>query len=125
LACRSSQKIDAISQASRIMANGAQEISRELFGLTQDRFARDLDGLNRLANCRSVQDIVAVQSDIVGDRLGQAVESSRRMAEVSARVANEAARIIQAHADRNTTEVERSAGTHAELRKSAGCLYDP
>jgi phasin family protein len=110
LARRSSQNIEAVSQAGTVLARGAQEISREWFGLAQDRLAKDLNALNRLAGCRSVQDFVAVQSDIVRDRLELAVESGRRMAEVSVRVADEAARIIRAQADRNAAVFERGAG---------------
>jgi hypothetical protein len=38
---------------------------------------------------------MAVQSEIVRDGLGQAVNGSRRIAEVSLRIAEEAGRIIQ------------------------------
>jgi phasin family protein len=110
LARRSSRNIEAVSQAGTVLAKGAQEISQEWFGLAQDRLAKDLNALNRLAGCRSVQDFVAVQSEIVKDRMGQAIEGSRRLAEVSVRMVDEAARIIQAQADRNSAEFERSAG---------------
>jgi hypothetical protein len=39
--------------------------------------------MNRLAGCRSVQDFVTVQSEIARCRLGHAVESNGRIAEVS------------------------------------------
>src|SRR2546421_241356 len=50
--------------------------------------AHRLLGMNRLAGCRSVQDIVSVQSEIVRDGLEETVKSSRRIAEVSIRVAD-------------------------------------
>lgn len=109
LARRSSQNFDTVWQASTDLAKGAQEISQEWLRLMQDRFAKNLDALNRLAGCRSVQDLIAVQSDVARNRLADAVDGSRRLAQVSVRVADEAARVIQAEAGRNAVEVDRNA----------------
>ena len=70
---------------------------------------KNLDGLNRLAGTRSVQDFVAVQSDLVRDDRQRGIETNKRMAEVSVRVAEEAARIIQAQADKSAKQVRRVA----------------
>jgi phasin family protein len=101
LARRTSQNIEAVSQASTVLTKGAQELSREWFDVMRERLAKNLESMNRLAGCRSVQDLVTVQSEIVRDGLGEAVNSSRRIAEASIRVADEAARIIQTQATRN------------------------
>jgi len=108
LAKRSSQNFEALSQASNILVKGAQEFSREWFELVQERMKKNMDAMNRLASCHSLQDFVTVQSDIARDRLGHTVESSRRLAEVSLRVADEAARIIQSRAGRNAGEMEKN-----------------
>src|SRR3954451_18427245 len=108
LAKRSSRNIEALSQASNILVKGAQEFSREWFELVQERMKKNMDAMNRLASCHSLQDFVTVQSDIARDRLGHTVESSRRLAEVSLRVADEAARVIQSQAGRDTGEMERN-----------------
>jgi phasin family protein len=108
LARRSAQNIEAVAEASTILVKGAQDISREWFELMQERLTKNLDAMSRLASCRSLHDFVAVHSDIARDRLGHTVESSRRLAEVSARVAEEAAQIIQSQAGRNATAIERN-----------------
>ena len=108
LARRSAENIEAVAEASTILAKGAQEISREWFALMQERLAKNLDAMSRLASCRSLHDFVAAQSDMARDRLGHNLESSRRLAEASLRVADEAGRVIQSQAGRNAAAVERS-----------------
>jgi phasin family protein len=98
LAQQSSQNLQAVSQASTVIAKGVQEFSQEWFGLAQNRFQKNMEAFNRLAGCRSVQDFVAMQSDVVRDNLRESLEGGRRLAEVSVRVAEEATKTIQAQA---------------------------
>ena len=99
LARKSSQNLEAVTQATAVLAQGAQEISRDWLGLAQERLQTNIDGLNALARCRSVQDFVAVQTDLVRDNLQHSLDSNRRLSEVSVRVAQDASRTIQ---DRRT-----------------------
>jgi len=108
LARKSAQNIEAVAQANTILVKGAQEISREWVQVTQEGMAKNLDAISRLTSCRSLQDFVTVQSDIMRDRLGHTVESSRRLAEVSVRVADEAARVVQAQAGRNAAALDKN-----------------
>ena len=68
-----------------------------------------MEGLNRLAACRSVQALVAAQSDLLRDNVALAIHTNRRIAALSVRVADEAARVLQAQADETTDRVRHAA----------------
>src|SRR4051812_1246107 len=64
VARRSSENVQAVTQASTVLARGAQEVSQEVFGLVQDRLTKNVEAVNRIVGTRSVQDFVAVQSEL-------------------------------------------------------------
>lgn len=95
LARKSRQNFHAVTQATSVLAQGAGEISREWFGLAQAGLKKNMDGFGALARCRSVQDFVAVQSELVRENLQCAMDNTRRLSEASVRVAQHATRTMQ------------------------------
>ena len=77
--------------------------------LSQKRLQRNLDGLQALARCRSVTDVVEVQSSLLRDNLEQTIENSRRLAELTLQMADEAARTVTVQAGKTAERVSRAA----------------
>jgi len=97
---QAAQNLQAVTQTSTVLARGFQDVSRECLGVMQEQLQRNLDGFTALLRCRSVQDLVAAQSEFARNNLEQTVEGTRRLAEVSTRVANEASQALSEHARR-------------------------
>jgi hypothetical protein len=95
LAEQSAQNLRAVSQASSALARGAQDASRVWLELTQRAMRTNLEAFSRFAGCRSVQEVVALQSNLVRDNLQQAIESGEAIAVASSSAIREATRAIQ------------------------------
>ena len=93
---QSRQNLEALTQAGTVLTRGFQDLSREWFGLVQENLRRNAEAANALSRCRTLQDFVAVQTEFVRDSLQQSLEGTRRLAEVSTRVANEASQTVAA-----------------------------
>ncbi len=91
---QSSHNIEIVTETSAVLARGFQDLSREWLGLMQERLQKNVDGLVALARCRSLQDYLALQSELARNSLEQTVEGTRRLAELSTRVAAEASQTL-------------------------------
>ena len=109
LAEESSRNLQAVAQAGTVLARGVQDVSREWFELSQKRLQMNLDGLRSLAQCRSVPDFMAVQASLIRDNLEQTLDTSRRMAELTQQLADEASRTVTVQAETSLQRVSRAA----------------
>jgi hypothetical protein len=97
------QYVQAVARSNRILARGAGTIALEWFGLRQERLLKNLNAVNDLLACRSMPDLVSLQSSLVRQNVEQMVGNSQRLAQISAEIAQEATRTIMAPtADRHT-----------------------
>ena len=69
LARQSGQNVEAITKFGTVLTQACQDTSREWYGLAQKQLQRNLEGLSKLAHCRSVQDFAAVQSGLIRESL--------------------------------------------------------
>ena len=81
---RASQNLQAMTQASTVLARGFQEASNEVFRSAQNRLTKNMDSLNRMAGCRSVRAVVAAQSELMRDNLQLTIDTNRRIADEAA-----------------------------------------
>jgi hypothetical protein len=87
---QSARNVEAILHSSAIIADGVQTISREWLTFVQNRAERNMERLETLANCRSVQDCIAAHTELVRDHLQDLLQTTKRVAEVSTRMVDEA-----------------------------------
>ena len=79
-------------QSSVVLSQGAQDITREWFDFARKRMEDNLNTLEALTRCRTPQDIAAVQSNVVRDNFEDLLQSTKRIADMSVRIADEAVR---------------------------------
>jgi len=94
LAEQSARNVQAVSQASTALAKGAKDASQVWFDLSQKAVRTNLEAFGQLASCRSVQEVMAVQSNLLRDNLQQAIEGGEAIARASTDAIQQATRAI-------------------------------
>ena len=82
--------MEAITKFGTVLTQAYQDTSREWYGLAQKQWQRNIEGLSKLAQCRSVQDFTAVQSGLVRESLQHMVEDTRAIVKISLKAVNDA-----------------------------------
>ena len=91
-----SQYLQAIARSNRILAHGAGAIALEWSGLRQERLLKTLDGLSDLLACRSVAELVGLQSSLVRQNVEQMIGNSQRLVQITTQITQDATRTITA-----------------------------
>jgi hypothetical protein len=97
VANRTQQNLEVLLQTSSLLAEGFQSVMREWLNYTQSAVQRNIDGMNSIMRARTVQDLLAAQSDLLNSEVQLLLNSSVKVSEVTARVANDAAQRINGH----------------------------
>jgi hypothetical protein len=101
LARQSGQNVEAITKFGTVLTQAYQDTSRGWYGLAQKQLQRNLEGLSKLAHCRSVQDFAAVQSSLIRESLQYMVEDTGSIVEISLKAVNEARKAVAGTAQDN------------------------
>jgi hypothetical protein len=101
LARQSGQNVEAITKCGTVLTQAYQDISRDWYGLAQRQLQRNLEGLSKLAHCRSVQEFTATQIGLVRESLQHVVQDSRLIAENSLGAVNNASKALAGPAQDN------------------------
>lgn len=87
---RSVRNAEAIMYSATAVAKGMNGVSREYFDFVRQQIERTMDRMNVLWSCRTPHDLAAVQTDMMRDTISSALDTSRRMADMSLKVADDA-----------------------------------
>jgi len=101
LARQSGQNVEAITKCGTVLTQAYQDTSRDWYGLAQRQLQRNLEGLSKLAHCRSVQEFTATQIGLVRESLQHVVQDSRLIAENSLGAVNDASKALAGPAQGN------------------------
>ena len=92
----------ALAETSNALASGFQEASREWVAIAQNRLKANLDGINKLMSCKTLQDAITTQGELMRFNVEQFLEDSRRLADLSTKTMNKVA-------ERATDQTRRAA----------------
>ncbi|WP_407154981.1 phasin family protein [Bradyrhizobium sp. STM 3557] len=92
---RSARNAQSILYSATAATKVMTGMSQEYFVLVRHQIEHGMERMNELWNCRTPQDLAAVQTDLLRDAVGSVLESSRRMADMSVKLAEDATKRME------------------------------
>ncbi|WP_027579462.1 phasin family protein [Bradyrhizobium sp. Ai1a-2] len=89
---RSAHSAASALHSTTAIAKGMSGMSQEYLAFVRHQIECSMNRMNELWRCRTPQDVVAVQSDFVRETMENALESGRRMADMSLKAADDTAK---------------------------------
>lgn len=89
---QSSGNLQALIESTTVIAGAFQNVAGEWMRFAQSRVEENFDHLDEMMGCRSLQECLALQTQIARNHLHALLESARRTSEISTEVADEAVR---------------------------------
>jgi hypothetical protein len=102
---RSTRNAETIVYSASAIARGVNGISQEYFALLRHQLETSLDRMHDIWRCRTPQDLAVVQTELMRDTIRGALDSGRRIADVSLKVADDAGK----HITETIERVQRAA----------------
>ena len=82
--------VDAVMKSNAIFVKGVQDINTALFGLAQASMEGSVDAARKISDCKTVSDVMDVQAELVQVNYAKTLEDSRKISELSVKVAEAA-----------------------------------
>ena len=98
---RSARNAQTLLYSGTAAARLISGMSGEYLQMVRHQIENNISHLNRLWTCRTPQDFAALQSDMVRETVETALESSRRMADMSLKMADETGKQIKQTMEQN------------------------
>jgi phasin family protein len=92
---RSTRNSKALLHTGAVAAKTMDDVSREYFQMVRHQIEKNMDRMNQLWTCRTPQDFAAVQTDMMRETVETAIESSRKIADMSVKMAEETGKQIK------------------------------
>ena len=95
---QSTRALTGVAQCGTVMAQGWQGASREWMSWAQGRFQSRMQAAGQLMQCRTPQDLIALQTRLVREDAERLLATTGRVAEIASSSAEEATRVIASNA---------------------------
>ena len=97
---KSIRNAQSVMDSATAVSKGLNELSREYFQFARRQMERNIDRMNELWRCRTPHEFAAVHSDLIRDTMTGVLESGRRVADMSLKVADDAGKRIASNVQR-------------------------
>jgi phasin family protein len=97
---RSVRNAQSVMESATAISKGVNEISREYLQFARRQMEKNIERMNELWRCRTPHDFAAVQSDLIRDAMTGVLESGRRVADMSLKLADDAGKRIASNVQR-------------------------
>lgn len=84
------ENIDAVMAASAVLSKGMQDLNKTWFALAQEALEQNVAATKRILGSKSVVEVVEIQSDLAKAGYDKAMAESRRLSDMSIKLAEEA-----------------------------------
>jgi hypothetical protein len=91
---RSFHNLQAIAESGTNIGDGFRNASAEWIAFAENIIGHNFDRMNALMGCRGIDECVAVETEFARDNLEEFLQSARRILEISAQAAEQAARRV-------------------------------
>lgn len=84
------ENVDAMVKANAVLVKGVQDLNKEFFAIAQAVLEDNAETAKKVLGCKSVQDAVAIQSNVVKASYEKAMTESRKITDMTVKLAEDA-----------------------------------